>query len=317
MSMIDAIKNFPKQFEYEPEIVNSERPDKYKKFIVAGMGGSNLAPEIIRNLNPMVSLISHKNYGLPEVGNDTLMIISSYSGNTEEAIDGFNEAFAKKLPMAVIAAGGKLLSLAQENNIPYIQIPDTGIQPRSALGFSILAFSKLMGLDDLLKELRELNGLNPSDSEKQGKALAKNTRDHVPVVYASNNYSGLAYNWKIKFNETGKIPAFYNLIPELNHNEMTGFDVQKPSRHLSQNFHFLFLRDQDDDQRIKKRFEVLERLYKDRGLRVDSLELRGASKAEKLFSSLILADWTAYYTAQLYGHEPESVSMVEEFKRLL
>lgn len=316
--MREAIQNFNKQFEFKPELVNADKLGNYKQFVVLGMGGSNLAATIIRNLKPSVNIRSHKGYGLPELEPQTLVIASSYSGNTEETLDGVNQAQSQGLPLAVISTGGLLLELAQTNNLPYIEIPNTHIQPRSALGFDVLATLKLIGETELISEVSKLTSLNPQDFEKQGKALAKNMQDHVPVIYASCNYSGLAYNWKIKLNETGKVPAFFNLLPELNHNEMTGFDVQKASRHLSQNFHFLFLKDSKGDHpRVVKRFEVLEKLYKDRGLRVEVLELQGASTAEKIFSSLILADWTALHTAEIYGHESEQVPMVEEFKKLI
>ncbi|MBI2506768.1 MAG: bifunctional phosphoglucose/phosphomannose isomerase, partial [Candidatus Colwellbacteria bacterium] len=139
----------------------------------------------------------------------------------------------------------------------------------------------------------------------------------IPIIYSSRRNIALAYNWKIKFNETGKAPAFYNTFPELNHNEMTGFDVQETTRELSDKMFFIFLKDEDDHPKITKRMEVLERLYRDRKLSVAVVSLEGNSKMEKIFNSLTLADWTAYYTAKRYNVEPEQVPMVEEFKKLL
>ena len=207
---------------------------------------------------------------------------------------------------------------AEKDMLPYIMLPDTGIQPRMALGFTMKAILKFMGEEEALKELAGLSKtLEPQLYEKEGKVLAEHIRGFVPVIYSSEKNWPIAYNWKIKFNETGKIPAFGNIFPELNHNEMTGFDVKETSKHLSEKFYFIFLKDSQDHSKIQQRMEVTEKLYKDRGLPVELFDLKGDQAFHKIFSSLILADWAAYYTAVGYGVEPELVPMVEEFKKLI
>jgi len=320
--MYETIKNFNKQFLYEPEVKNQEKLTKKTSFVAIGMGGSNLAPELLKTWKPELDIITRRDYGLPEINEEKLknklIILSSYSGNTEEPIDAFKKAKEQNLEMAVISTGGKLLSLAKENNVPYIELPDTGIQPRLALGLSIKAFLKFMGEEN---ELKKIGGLattfNPNDCEKDGKILAQRMKNHIPVIYSSNNNSSIIYNWKIKLNETGKIPAFCNVFPELNHNEMTGFDIKDSTKELSGKFCFIILKDTEENQKISKRMGVLEKLYKDRNLRVETIELKGKDIWHKIFSSLILADWTAYYTALGYKLEPEQVPMVEEFKKLI
>ena len=319
--MYEAIKNFNKQFLYEPEIKNQENFVKKSGLVVIGMGGSALAPLLLKTWKPELDIIIHRDYGLPEfLGDfiDKLVILSSYSGNTEEVVDAFKKAKAENLNMAIISTGGKLLSLAKENNVPYIELPNTGIQPRLALGLSIKAFLKFIGEEDELKKTSALaTTLNPSDYENDGKMLAQKIKNHIPVIYSSNNNSSIIYNWKIKLNETGKIPAFHNVFPELNHNEMTGFDIKDSTRELSSKFHFIILKDEKDNPEILKRMTVLEKLFKDRNLQVEEIELMGKDTWHKIFSSLVLADWTAYYTALEYGLEPEQVPMVEEFKKLI
>ncbi|MDP2704359.1 MAG: bifunctional phosphoglucose/phosphomannose isomerase [bacterium] len=320
MSMKTAIENFPSQFAYEPEIEHSEHLKPKGKFIVLGMGGSHLAADLLKVWNPFIDVIVHRDYGLPALSDDELkerlIIASSYSGNTEEALDGFEKGKEKELALAVISTGGKLLEQAERTNTPFVRMPDTGIQPRSALGFSFKGLLKLMGEDDALEETKELaDTLYPKLLEEEGKALAEELKNHVPVIYSGTRNAPIAYNWKIKFNETGKIPAFCNVLPELNHNEMTGFDAQKESKNLAKNFSFIFLKDASDHPGVEKRMEILEKLYKARKLPVRIVELKGKSELEKIFSSLILADWAAYYTAALYGLESEEVPMVEEFKK--
>src|SRR3989338_3056652 len=151
MGMKEAIKNFNKQFEYEPEIENAERLRHFDKFIVVGLGGSHLAADLLKVWNPYLDVVVHEDYGLPAFSDkelkERLIILSSYSGNTEEALDAFNETIEKKLTCAVISTGGKLIELAKKHSRPYIAMPDTGIQPRLALGFGFKALLKLMVQD--------------------------------------------------------------------------------------------------------------------------------------------------------------------------
>ena len=187
-----------------------------------------------------------------------------------------------------------------------------------ATGYMLRALLRVLGLEDELEESVGIVGAVESERyEATGKALAATLKGHVPVIYGSNRNLAVANNWAIRLNETGKIPAFRNVLPELNHNEMTGFDVKEGSRQLAKPFHFILLKDDDDHPRIKKRMEVLARLYQDRKLPVEILSMDGATRLIKICASLILADWTAYYTALQYKLEPEAVPMVEEFKKLI
>jgi len=318
----EDIKNYGKQFDFEPAIENAAKLKKFGKFVVAGMGGSHLAADLIKAWHPELDVIVWSSYGLPPLAEkelkDRLIILSSYSGSTEETIDAFTAAKAKKLSFAVVAAKGKLLSMADKAKIPYVRLPDLHLQPRMATGLSLKAMLALMGEKNLLAEAKLLSTqLHPSREELRGKDLARRIFGNTPIIYASTRNNALAQNWKIKFNETSKIPAFYNAVPELNHNEMTGFDVKTKTLPLSRNFHFIFLKDAGDDRRIIKRMNVLEKLYRDRGFKTEIILLQGKTELNKIFNALNLADWTAYYSAKMYGVEPEQVPMVEEFKKLI
>lgn len=316
--MIQSILDFPKQFSFEPEIKNAEKLRSCKKFIVCGMGGSALATELLKLSNLDIDVILHRDYGLPQLPEkelrERIIIASSYSGNTEETINAFLEAGEKNLSLSVIAVGGKLMELAKKNAIPYIKIPNTKIQPRCALGFNLRAMAKIMKKETILRETQTLSStLIPDNYEAQGKALAETLKNKISIIYASNKNMAIAYNWKIKFNETGKTPSFYNVIPESNHNEINGFEVPA----LAQNFHAVFLKDPSDHPRVAKRMKVTEKLYKEKGLGATVMELTGDSIWHKIFSSLILADWTSHYIAVGYGIDSESVPMVENLKKLL
>jgi glucose/mannose-6-phosphate isomerase len=320
--MEDAIRNFAKQFAYQPVIENQDALARKPWFLVVGMGGSHLGGDMLLRLKPTLPLRVHMDYGLPVLPpgelEESLVICSSYSGNTEEVLEAYENAREQGLDLAVIAVGGTLIEWAKRDGVAYIQMPDTHIQPRSALGFSVLAHLKLIGEDALLSDISGLAGtLKPEEVESAGKVLAEKIKGYVPVVYSSHTNWTLAWNWKIKFNETGKIPAFHNIFSELNHNEMTGFDVQESSRQLSDGFYFIILKDSDDHPKIQKRMDVLKKLYEGRGLQVEMIKLEGKTLGEKMFSSLVLADWTAVHSAALYGLESEQVPMVEEFKKMI
>ncbi len=327
--MYEAIKNFNKQFEYQPEFIGETGKKRFDRFIVAGMGGSHLAAGILQAVYPGLNIAIHSDYGLPfirkEEKNKTLIVASSYSGNTEEVIDAFQTALSQALPLAAITTGGKLLKLAQKHNVAYVQMPDAGIQPRLSLGFSTKALLKVLNAQEGLDEISRLSiELHPDKLETEGKKLAEKFFDKIPVIYSSGKNAAVAYNWKIKFNESSKIPAFMNVFPELNHNEMNGFDVTEKTRELSENFHFIFLEDSEDDMRTIKRMKILRRLYQERALPVETIAMKthaenqiGSTRFHKIFSSLVLADWVSWYLAKHYSVEAEQVPLVEEFKKLI
>jgi glucose/mannose-6-phosphate isomerase len=174
-----------------------------------------------------------------------------------------------------------------------------------------------MNKEDWLKEVSNLaSDLNPAFFEERGKELAEKIKDRIPLVYSSARNEGIADNWKVRFNESAKIPAFFNVFPELNHNEMIGFDKKMNDSGLADNFHFIVLKDPEDHPRIAKRMEILEKLLKERDLPIEIIDLEGEG-FYKIFSSIVLADWTTYRLAQLSGVDPEQVTLVEEFKKLI
>ncbi|PIR97713.1 MAG: bifunctional phosphoglucose/phosphomannose isomerase [Candidatus Colwellbacteria bacterium CG10_big_fil_rev_8_21_14_0_10_42_22] len=316
------IREFSKQFAYKPEIGNANKLGDFETIVIGGMGGSGLVAGILRALKPGLDIVAHHEYGLPTFvkkdASKRLFIAISHSGNTEETLDFCRSAIDNNFSTAIIASGGKLLELAKKKGLPYIDLPGDDIQPRMALGYMLRAMLKLLGEDELFEEVGSLvKILDAGQREEDGRELADKLFKKIPVIYASRANQILAYNWKIKLNETGKIPAFYNTFPELNHNEMNGFDIQNSNKELSSQIHFIFLRDKDDYSRTKKRMDVLEKMYGERRLDVENVVVKGDTKLERIFNTLILGDWFSFYTAKKYGTEPEQVPMVEEFKKFI
>ena len=321
MSMYDAIKNSPKQFAFEPKIENEDKLKKLEKYIIVGMGGSHLAGDLLKRILPDLDITIHSNYGLPIMSPNDLkektIILSSYSGNTEETVDAYDEAIKLGMQTICISIGGKLLKKAEENKTPYIKMPDFKIQPRSALPLSLISLLKAIDDKKTLNEIKKLSYFHPENFEEEGKKLSKILHNYIPIIYASDKNTTLAYNWKIKFNETGKIPAFYNVLPELNHNEMTGYDVRDTTRTLSEKFCFIFLTDEDDHPKTINRMTVTKKLYDERNLKTHQIKITGENIFHKIFNTLVIADFAAYFTAESYKLESEQVPMVEEFKKLI
>lgn len=315
--MEEHILKFPKQLQWEAKVENADRLPQTSKFIVCGMGGSHLAAGILKVYNPALDLLIHRDYGLPRVPDyflrESLIIASSHSGNTEETLDAAFAAHQAGLRVAVIATGGKLLDFARENALPYVLYPGEGIQPRLALGYQLKALAALINNQGLAGELADLaSELDPAGWQERGREIAGALSSKIPVVYASAVNLPLAYIWKIKFNENCKTPAFYSVFPELNHNELTGFDRSGKEGE----FAALMIRDASDHARIQKRFEVTKKLYQERGVGVLDVDLVGSGLG-KMLSAILLADWVTLAVAQANGREPEPVPLIEEFKKLM
>lgn len=314
-----TIKRFAEQFSYKPEIMNEDKLVRKERIIIAGMGGSRLVGDILKMWKPDKEIIVHSDYNLPAVSDkrlkEFLIIANSYSGNTEETIDAALKAIELGLDIAVAATGGKLIQIAKENNLPYVQVPADRLPARSDLGHDLMAILKIIGDADGLAEASLLRSLDPEGQEEDGKSLAGTLENKIPVIYTSERNMELGYIWKVIMNETAKVPAFCNRFPELNHNEIAGFG----NSDLSKSFRFIFLRDVDDDKtgRIGLRMGKLDELYGKMDLPVTKLELKGESHLKKIFSSVALAHWTAYHLAKQYGVDPEKTDIIEDFKKML
>ena len=291
----------------------------FTNVIVCGMGGSALPIDILQTVaDAKVPIHIHRDYGLPTVASEaSLVICISYSGNTEEVVSSVEGALSKKLYVIGISSGGKIEKICSENNLPFVKIP-SGIQPRSATGYIFSAATKILeGLGlisetspEVLDVAERLEKINPQTQE-EGKSLAKKIGSKIPVVYASNNFSALARVWKIKFNENSKIPSFWNVFPELNHNEMVGYENN------AENLMPIIIKDKADHPRVQKRMDLMAHLLSQKGIKSEVLNIREGSLLFKIFSSLLLGDWTSYYLALEKNIDPTPVKIVEDFKKLM
>ncbi len=310
--MKEIILNFPKQLTTELETYYLDKinyPIDY--FLLVGMGGSHLAGDILKNLKPSLNLGIHSDYQLPQnLKTNSLIIIASYSGNTAETLNALTEAEDKNYPLVVITTGGQLWTEAENKNLPRIKIPGTGIPPRMALGYFLNSLALITKDNDLANQLSRIT-LTPDQLEENGQDLADSLSGLVPLCYASASNSSLALNWKIKLNETGKTPAFWNVFPEMNHNEIESLNT------WPDNFIAILIKDENDDDKIKSRMTVFLELLKNHHKKYLLVELDGQSRLIKFLNNLILADWVSYYLAQKQNLDPAQTPIIEEFKKLI
>lgn len=319
----DILINFTEQLSYEPAIKNAKSGKKYSRYIVSGMGDSHLAADLLHRSRLADDLFVHVSYGLPNLPQDqlkkSLVVVISYSGNTEEALDSLEEAMNLNLDVAVITAGGKLLDIAVKKKLPYIKLPafEPMFTNRETLGLTMRALLKMTGKEDLYNKLGQLaKTIKPKQLEKTGKEFAKRIAGYVPIIYTSHRNSGIAYAWKMELCETGKVPAFYNIFPELNHNEMNCFASHGKKDPLSKKFYFIFLYDEKDDARIRERMKITMKLY-GRDLKTEMIKLKNGSNFEEMFNTILLGDWVAYYAALLHDADPEETKSIDTFKQMI
>jgi glucose/mannose-6-phosphate isomerase len=314
------ILDFPKQFmtildKYKDISIEYKG---IKKILVCGMGGSAFPGDVIFDyLKGEMEIHVSRGYHVPSWVNkdDTLVIASSYSGNTEESLSSLADALVKGYKIAVVTAGGKLKEQAIKNNLPLIEVP-SGIPPRSATGYFFTAFlilSEKVGLTSgHANKFAKLEAfLSRLDIEDSAKEIALSLKGTLPIVYSSHNFTSIAKIWKIKFNEHSKQQAFFNVFPELNHNELIGWTT------LVTNPHFIFLRHKKDYPRIQQRMDVSKEILIEKKLPVTEIWMDGESLLEQMFYTIYLGDFVAYHLALLNKIDPFPVDLIEDFKKRL
>jgi len=300
------------------------------KVIVLGMGGSAIAGDLAADLlykKCPVPIITNRQYTLPEyVSAKSLIIALSYSGDTEETLAAAREAERRKLPLICVTSGGKLKEIAEKGKYPIFLIP-TGYQPRAALPFMLIplliALAKLGvigAVDDdikeaitLLQKLVNEYGLARPARNNPVKQAAKKMLGKAPIIFGSaGTTGGAATRIKTQLNENSKMTALVSLFPELDHNEIVNLADLKREAH---NYSLLVLRDEDDNERVKKRIEITKSLVTRQVGGVSEIVSQGKGKLARLFSLIIYGDFLSVYLALLQGLDPTPVETIARLKR--
>ena len=302
----------------------------FANVVFAGMGGSAL-PALLGRSWPGYKIPFEicRQYHIPTYVSDrTLVIACSYSGNTEETLSALSEAETRGAKIVILAGGGKLEEIAGQKNYPFIKIPKAE-QPRYAVLFMLVALVTVLedaGLLDAQAVTEQLDraagflaeavkAWSPTvpTNQNPAKSLAMEVAGKTPVIYGGPLMAPAAYKWKISFNENAKNVAWWDELPEFNHNEFIGWSshpVQKP-------YEIIELRSSLEHERVQKRFEVSDRLLSGQWPAPHIINIVGDTLLEQLVWAIAYGDFVTIYTALLNNVNPAPVELVERFKKEL
>lgn len=335
----EDMKNYlfelPEQFSFGLQM-ELPIPTKYRRddhnVVICGMGGSAIGGDILRTLaysRSAIPIIVCRSYELPAFINEkTLVLAVSYSGNTEETLEAYRIAGEKGAQIMVVSSGGKLSQLAQEEGQFVINIPGK-LVPRAASGYLFVPLALV--LDELgilsgikpeieetvkvLKQLREQIGPQADMRANLARNIAADLKGNIPLIWGATATSEIAaQRWKGQINENSKSLAFYNLFPELNHNEIVGFEMPED---LLKRLVVIILRDQNDHDQVKKRMQITAEVIKGKINKVIEVWPQGNSFLARYYSLAYIGDYTSYYLALEYGINPTPVKVIDFLKTAL
>ena len=341
MNLSDFLKKFDKQNqskvlqEYYQQAADAWnfridaaaiRNKKFSSIVFCGLGGSAISGDLLCDyLSGELKIPFNvvRGYNLPSfVNENTLVIISSYSGNTEESISCFEQALNRKTNIVVITSGGRIAEIASVNKIPAIKIAE-GFQPRFALGWSFFLLLKLMqelgfcseseNVDAII-DLWQKKGQEYSKENNYAVHFAEQFVGFIPVIYSSEFLSSTGYRLKCQFNENSKLHAFHNSLPEMNHNEIIGWESCKEKQF---NAKVIYLTDIDYHPRNKKRFEILKEVITEQNVEVLTLSSSEKNKKVRILDLIFLSDWISFYVSVLRGFDPSEIDFIHRMKQRL
>jgi glucose/mannose-6-phosphate isomerase len=281
--------------------------------VIAGMGGSAMGGELLRALTTThspVPMTRVRGFGIPSwAGPGTLVVCVSYSGSTAETLACATRAHEQGADLLTIGAGGPLGDLAAEWGMPHALVP-AGLQPRAALGYLFGAMAGAFGAAGLARDgiaLQAAEAVDEVDPE-EWRGLGERLAGTVPLVYGAGPMAAVAYRWKTQFNENAKIPAFASELPELDHNEIVGWEGAGGV------FAAVMLRDESEQAQTRRMIEVTASLIEGDAAFVEHVWSPGSSVAGRAFSMVAIGDWVSYHAALVRGVDPTPVLRIGELK---
>lgn len=332
--MLDEIDRLPDQLEHAWELGRSFDLPRWKGIdavVIAGLGGSAIGADLLQAfatpLSP-VPIIVWRNYDLPAfVGNKTLVIAASHSGNTEETLSAFDRAVSVGAKVMALSKGGELSKRAEKRSLPLLRFEHDG-QPRAAIGFSfglLLAAMSRLGLipdpsEELLDAIAMMRARQPELQaqipivQNPAKRLAGQLIDRWPTVIGADILAPVARRWRTQISEIAKAVAQFEELPEADHNLVAG--VSHPESLIAQTM-VIFLRAASYHPRNLVRIDVTRRALMVEGFNTDVIEAQGETRLAQQWTTLHFGDYASYYLAMSYGVDPTPVPSIQELKREL
>lgn len=304
---------------------------KIRNIVLTGLGGSAIGGDLLRSYlsdEMAIPFLINRNYTLPDfVDKNSLVIVSSYSGNTEETISAHKDAIKRKANILCISTNGETEKLALRHKQSFIKIP-TGLSPRAALGYSffplLVSFMRLGFVRSKSGEIRETIQLlkdlsetysNPESPANEPLQLAQRLRGKLPIIYSSSEYfDSVNARWRGQIAENAKQLAFGHVLPEMNHNELVGWKVLKE---MMKKTEVVFLRDRGVHNRVSFREEVTMKVIAQYSSHINEVWSKGSSLLARMFSLIHFGDWVSYYLAILNGEDPTPVKVIDYLKEEL
>lgn len=337
-NMYNRIFDLPEQMTEALKIgqswdINADDFADARNVVVIGMGGSAIGGDLARTFLASKLLIPFqvcRHYELPEfVDDETIVIASSYSGNTEETLSALDDALRRKAMIAGITTGGLLQDVAKLNEIPIAVLP-AGMQPRAALGYSfvplMIFFEKVKliknvssEIETVIKSMQEWRERYMEDApveQNLAKQLAEKFHGKMPIVYSGPTLTDtVGLRWKGQICENSKNLSFANQFAEFNHNELVGWadSIKKYKDYLI----VTILRDLDDHPQVTKRMDIVKGLIEEQGVEVVNVNSHGPSPLARMFSLIHLGDFVSYYLAVLNNIDPSPVHVIAKLKKAL
>ncbi len=321
--MHQYVEDFTKQLREAIEIAEMSKitPHKFPitNIVVTGLGGSGIGGDLAGELAAdelRVPLIVNKDYFLPSwVNKNTLVIASSYSGNTEETLQAFQAALARKAKIVCVSSGGKMIELAKEYNLDYILLPG-GNPPRACLGYSFVqqlyVLHHLMLIPDQFKQELE-NAITLLDTEEEAirseaKIIASSLSGKIPIIYTTTPNASLAVRFRQQLNENSKMLAWHHVIPEMNHNELVGWRTKRAE------WAVVFLRSNTDYIRNQQRIDINKQVIAEYCDTILEIYAKGKSPLERALYLIHLTDWVTCYLADLNQVDSVEVKVIDFLK---
>ncbi len=303
-----------------------------RNVVVTGMGGSAIGGDVVRALMAdqlTVPFVVNRHYRLPAwVNESTLVICSSYSGNTEETLSAFDDGVSRGATVIGITTGGQLEKRLEENGFDRVSIPG-GLQPRAALAYSFVPMIYLgikagfISGDDPTHQLTTAQSLlssvrvtySEASSDNPTYQLAQSIYQTIPVIYGESEFTGIAaIRWKGQLAENSKMLAYCNDLPEMNHNEIVGWE-NNPQ--LLNTISILWLMDKSGHPRVKYRRQISENIINSRAAQQHTIEVNGPDVFSRFLHLIHFGDWVSYWCAMAHGTDPTPVHKIDQLKKEL
>lgn len=328
--MKKLIESFTLQLADALKIVQSVdlvRPGSdIRNVLITGMGGSGIGANLVESLTfgrvPIPITVS-KGYNIPQfVGPHTLFIACSYSGNTEETLSTIHKAMLKRAHIICITSGGKMLELAKEYNLLWIKIPGGSNSSRGHVGYimisllSALYHTNLIGAAFIKETENAIEYINRGEKAIQSEAelMAKKLKGKLPVIYCDERLKAMATRFQNQLNENAKQFAHVNTFPEMNHNEIAGWQFPEV---VLQHAQVVYLYSDHDHERVEKRMEICRPVFEKRSNTIIDIVAEGASLLEQYYYLIHLTDWISFFLSKENGVESAPVEAIDQLKEEL